>query len=160
MSPAITVHFHPGWGFGARTVIEALASTGVYRTQWETGDATARAAFCWPDSVYEPRMVGGAERLEELCALADAGLLDASLLPGTAANVPIDDPLNDYVEAHVHGGLVLAHRAARPPGREVAVALPGAVRAAGRRQLGSQGEAAGEAELVGRVVDPAGWTPR
>ncbi|WP_425464527.1 DUF3626 domain-containing protein [Nocardioides eburneiflavus] len=37
MSPSMTVHFHPGWCFGDSTVIDALASGGVYRTQWETG---------------------------------------------------------------------------------------------------------------------------
>lgn len=170
MSPAITVHFHPGWGFGAGTVIEALASEGVYRTQWETGtsnggltarpggdrwrwesrifegryDAAApsgrpvygawnrrddpygasprfgsahlrlrpetvtRSTFCWPDSVYDPQAFGGPDRLDELCALADAGLLDPALLPQAAADLPLDDPLNDYVEAHVHGGVTLA----------------------------------------------------
>jgi hypothetical protein len=156
MAPAITVHFHPGWGFGDSTVIEALATGGTYRTQWETGtsnggltaypegdrwrwesrmfdgryDAAAaadrpvygawnrdddpygasprfgsaylrlrpavldRATFCWPDSVYEPEAFGARGSLAELCAMADAGVLD--------------DPLNDYVEAHLHGGLVIA----------------------------------------------------
>lgn len=42
-----------------------------------------------------------------MCGLADAGILDRSLLPETAADLPLDDPLNDYVEAHVHGGLVI-----------------------------------------------------
>lgn len=155
MPPAITVHFHPGWGSGDGTVIEALASGGVYRTQWETGtsnggltahpdgdrwrwesrmfegryDSAApadrpvygawnrhddpygasprfgsaylrlrpgvldRATFCWPDSVYEPSAFGGPETLAELCAMADAGVLG--------------DALNDYVEAHVHGGVQL-----------------------------------------------------
>jgi hypothetical protein len=156
MAPSITVHFHPGWGFGDVPVIEALASGGVYRTQWETGtsnggltarpdgdrwrwesrmfegryDSAAaadrpvygawnrrddpygasprfgsahlrlrpevleRATFCWPDSVFEPEEVGEQHRLTELCARADAG--------------EPDDPLNDYVEAHLHGGLVIA----------------------------------------------------
>ncbi|WP_207208147.1 DUF3626 domain-containing protein [Nocardioides glacieisoli] len=67
-----------------------------------------RATFCWPDSVYAPQAVGGPERLAELCRLADAGLLDAALLPAAAADLPLDDPLNDYVEAHVHGGVALA----------------------------------------------------
>lgn len=67
------------------------------------------ATFCWPDSFYDPQAVGGPNRLEELCALADAGVLDASLLPERAADVPLDDPLNDYVEAHVHGGLLIGH---------------------------------------------------
>lgn len=156
MAPAITVHFHPGWGFGDATVIDALASGGVYRTQWETGtsnggltahrdgdrwrwesrmfagrydsaaaadrpvygawnrhddpygasprfgsaylrlrpEVLTRTTFCWPDSVYEPEAFGEQARLAELCAMADAGVLD--------------DPLNDYVEAHLHGGLAIA----------------------------------------------------
>lgn len=53
-------------------------------------------------------MTGGPERLEELCRLADAGNQGKDLLPEAAANLPLDDPLNDYVEAHVHGGLVIA----------------------------------------------------
>lgn len=64
-----------------------------------------RATFCWPDSVYAPEAIGGPERLEELCRLADRGLLDQSVPPDSAAELPLDDPLNDYVEAHVHGGL-------------------------------------------------------
>ncbi|WP_310254159.1 DUF3626 domain-containing protein [Nocardioides sp. BE266] len=163
------MHFHPGWPHGDRTVIEAIARDGAYRSQWVTGtsnggltaapgghrwlwesrlfagryddadpgarpvygawnrhddpygasprfgsaylrlrsEAVARSTFCWPDSVYEPRAIGGAEKLEELCRLADAGRLDPHLLPATAADLPLDDPLNDYVEAHVHDGLDL-----------------------------------------------------
>lgn len=69
----------------------------------------ARSTFCWPDSVYEPQAMGGPDRLEELCRLADAGRLDPDLLPDAASGLPLDDPLNDYVEAHVHGGLDLGH---------------------------------------------------
>jgi hypothetical protein len=170
MTARIVLHFHPGWAFGERTVLEAMADSGVYRSQWETrtsnggltafpggdrwrwesrlfkgrydevdaavrpvygawnrhedpyggsprfgsaylrlrAEVTDRATFCWPDSVFDPQAVGGPERLEELCRLADAGLLDPSLLPAGAADLPLDDPLNDYVEAHVHGGLVIA----------------------------------------------------
>ncbi len=43
--------------------------------------------------------------LDELCRLADAGVLDPSSLPDGATDLPLDDPLNDYVEAHVHGGV-------------------------------------------------------
>ena len=71
-------------------------------------EAVARTTFCWPDSVYDPLAIGRAERLPELCALADAGLLDPALLPEAAADLPLDDLLNDYVEAHVHGGVTLA----------------------------------------------------
>ncbi|MGG5260949.1 DUF3626 domain-containing protein [Phycicoccus avicenniae] len=170
MTAGIVLHFHPGWAFGDITVLESIAASGVYRSQWETGtstggltavpggdrwrwesrlfegrydeadaaarpvygawnrrddpygasprfgsaylrlraEVTERATFCWPDSVYDPRDVGGPDRLEELCRLADAGVLDPALLPPSAADLPLDDPLNDYVEAHVHGGLVLA----------------------------------------------------
>ena len=167
MAPRIVLHFHPGCGFGDGTVLEAIASSGWYRSQWQTGtsnggltahrggdrwrwestmfegrydDARAmdrpvygawnrrddiygasprfgsaylrlrpetreRATFCWPDSVYHPPVVGGPEKLEELCQLADARSVDPSELSPAAADLPLDDPLNDYVEAHVHGGL-------------------------------------------------------
>jgi hypothetical protein len=49
-----------------------------------------RATFCFPDSVFEPTAIGGPERLAELVALADAA---------------DHDELDDYVEAHVHGGV-------------------------------------------------------
>jgi hypothetical protein len=51
-------------------------------------EVMARTTFCYPDSFLEPTAIGGPERLEELCALADAAALDH---------------LDDYVEAHVHG---------------------------------------------------------
>ncbi|WP_430786633.1 DUF3626 domain-containing protein [Actinoplanes sp. G11-F43] len=56
-----------------------------------TADTLARTTFCYPDSVFEPADLGVADRCA-LTALADA-----------------DDrePLDDYVEAHVHGGVVL-----------------------------------------------------
>lgn len=57
--------------------------------------------------MYEPTAVGGLERLEGLCRLADSGMVDAARLPPAAADLPLDDPLNDYVEAHVHGGVLL-----------------------------------------------------
>lgn len=71
-------------------------------------EVLTRSTFCWPDSVFAPEAIGGPERLEELCRLADSGLLDSSVLPSSTASLSLDDPLNDYVEAHVHGGLVLA----------------------------------------------------
>ncbi|GAB3768948.1 hypothetical protein FB382_002593 [Nocardioides ginsengisegetis] len=49
-----------------------------------------RTTYCFPDSVFEPTLVGGAERLPELVAAAD----DSD-----------HDELDDYVEAHVHGGV-------------------------------------------------------
>ena len=44
-----------------------------------------------------------------IVAVADGAsmVLDPSLLPENAKDLPLDDPLNDYVEAHVHGGLVI-----------------------------------------------------
>lgn len=53
-------------------------------------DAVARSTFCFPDSVFEPERVGDAAVLAELTALADAAGHDV---------------LDDYVEAHVHGGV-------------------------------------------------------
>jgi Protein of unknown function (DUF3626) len=48
----------------------------------------ARTTFCYPDSVFEPEHFGVASRLSSLVILAEAD--------GT-------DPLDDYIEAHVHG---------------------------------------------------------
>ena len=161
------MHFHPGWGFGDGTVLDALATSGWYRSQWQTGTSNGgltahhggdrwrweselfegryddspaedrpvygawnrrddiygaaprfgsaylrlrpvvnqRATFCWPDSVYQPHAVGGPEKLDELCQLADSRDVDPGILSSAPADLPLDDPLNDYVEAHVHGGL-------------------------------------------------------
>ncbi|GGX30200.1 DUF3626 domain-containing protein [Streptomyces lomondensis] len=52
----------------------------------------ARATFCYPDSAAEPAHFGVAARMS-LIALAEADEQDA---------------LNDYIEAHVHGGVDLA----------------------------------------------------
>jgi hypothetical protein len=49
-----------------------------------------RASFCFPDSVFEPTEVGDATALSHLAALADAAG---------------HDYLDDYIEAHVHGGV-------------------------------------------------------
>jgi hypothetical protein len=48
----------------------------------------ARATFCHPDSVFEPEAFGVAERMSLISLIS---LTDAS------------DPLDDYIEAHVHG---------------------------------------------------------
>jgi hypothetical protein len=48
----------------------------------------ARTTFCYPDSAAEPTHFGVATRLSALVALAEADNAD---------------PLDDYVEAHVHG---------------------------------------------------------
>ena len=37
MTPRIVLHFHPGWAFGDGTVLDAIAASGVHRSQWETG---------------------------------------------------------------------------------------------------------------------------
>jgi hypothetical protein len=47
-----------------------------------------RTTFCYPDSVLEPAHFGVAARLSALVALAEADT---------------KDPLDDYIEAHVHG---------------------------------------------------------
>ena len=54
--------------------------------------AMARATFCYPDSFLEPAHFGVTARVSHLVAMA---LADDT------------DPLDDYVEAHVHGGLSL-----------------------------------------------------
>lgn len=55
-------------------------------------EALTRATFCYPDSAAEPAAFGVAAAMP-LIALAESGERDA---------------LNDYVEAHVHGGVDLA----------------------------------------------------
>ena len=55
-------------------------------------ELTARSTFCFPDSVFEPEAVGGQEQIEHLVSLARS-----------AAH----DDLDDYVEAHVHGGVTI-----------------------------------------------------
>ena len=57
-----------------------------------TGAALARATFCYPDSAAEPTDFGVATGMH-LVALAESDEQDA---------------LNDYIEAQVHGGVVLA----------------------------------------------------
>jgi hypothetical protein len=56
-----------------------------------TADTLARATFCYPDSAAEPTAFGTAAKLS-LIALAEADDQDA---------------LDDYVEAHVHGPVLL-----------------------------------------------------
>ena len=58
-----------------------------------TGESLARTTFCYPDSVFQPTALGTAGRMS-LVALADENVLD--------------DPLDDYIEAHVHGPVKLA----------------------------------------------------
>lgn len=56
-------------------------------------DVTARCTFAYPDSAYEPEHFGVADRMS-LVALAEADTKDA---------------LDDYIEAHVHGPIRIAH---------------------------------------------------
>lgn len=56
-------------------------------------DTLARATFCYPDSASEPAHFGIATRISSLVKLAEA---DDS------------DPLDDYIEAHVHGPIDIA----------------------------------------------------
>jgi hypothetical protein len=53
-------------------------------------EASERATFCFPDSVFEPTAICGPERVEGLIALCSEADLD---------------DLDRYVEAHVHGGV-------------------------------------------------------
>ena len=53
-----------------------------------------RATFCYPDSVFEPQHFGTADHATALIALAEAN------------SQP--DPLDRYIEAHVHGPVLLA----------------------------------------------------
>ncbi|WP_340539567.1 DUF3626 domain-containing protein [Nocardioides sp. GXZ039] len=55
-------------------------------------EVTGRATFCFPDSVFEPTAIGGPDLIPELIALADAS---------------DHDLLDHYVEAHVHGEVVV-----------------------------------------------------
>ncbi len=60
-------------------------------------EVLARASFCWPDSVYHPEAVGGHGRLDELCLLADRGILDRHgcpvlVHPGYRATADAIDP--------------------------------------------------------------------
>jgi hypothetical protein len=56
------------------------------------GHTLARTTFCYPDSVFEPRHFGVASRLSTLIAMAEAD---------------DRDPLDDYIEAQVHGVIEL-----------------------------------------------------
>lgn len=51
-------------------------------------DVMERCTFCFPDSVFEPKAVTGPDDVQDLIRLARASELD---------------PLDRYVEAHVHG---------------------------------------------------------
>jgi len=51
-----------------------------------------RTTFCFPDSVFEPDLFGTA---------------DAMSLVDAAGAAEFDDPLDHYIEAHVHGAVVI-----------------------------------------------------
>ena len=57
-----------------------------------TAEALSRTTFCYPDSVLEPSHFGTAGRVSALVKLAEADE---------------KDPLDDYIEAHVHGAVDL-----------------------------------------------------
>lgn len=57
-----------------------------------TEAALDRATFCFPDSVFGPTHLGTAERFDLVTALRDRAF---------------DDPLDAYIEAHLHGVLDL-----------------------------------------------------
>lgn len=162
----VTLNFHPDRITGGRTVLEHLASDGVYRTQFETGtssggltaypggdrwrweqrifggaydDAPAserprygalnhrsrsvggavrfgsahlrlaehlvdRTTFCFPDSVFEPQRFGVAAAFD---LFDDVAACDA--VPRTGADEwAVGGVLDDYVEAHVHGPVLVA----------------------------------------------------
>ena len=58
-----------------------------------TAACLTRATFCYPDSAAEPEHFGVAARVSSLVELAGAG---------------DRDPLDDYIEAHVHGPIGIA----------------------------------------------------
>jgi hypothetical protein len=96
--------------FGGRYDLAAPAERPIYGA-WDRGrcpqgpavrfgsaflqlrqDLVARSTFCFPDSVFEPELVFGPDRLADVADLADAAE---------------QDELDDYIEAHVHGGVTL-----------------------------------------------------
>ena len=58
-----------------------------------TAEALGRTTFCYPDSFLEPSHFGTAARMSALVKLAEADEVD---------------PLDDYIEAHVHGTVDIA----------------------------------------------------
>lgn len=162
----VTVNFHPDHMVGGRTVLESLAASGTYRSQFETGisnggltarrggdrfewerrsfdgvydDAPpqhrpkygalnhrerdvgaaprfgsaylrlaahtlARTTFCFPDSVNNPERFGTANACDLIAAAEDF----ARSVRTEAQEARTGGMLDDYVEAHVHGPVVLA----------------------------------------------------
>jgi hypothetical protein len=56
-------------------------------------DVAARCTFCYPDSVFGPDHFGILDRMDRVAQ---------------ASRQPMDDPLDDYIEVHVHGPIDLA----------------------------------------------------
>ncbi len=67
-------------------------------------DVLDRSTFCFPDSVFDPRHLGTADRFD-LLGLADAFDARERTDEIEAAEGGL---LDDYIEAHVHGAIVLA----------------------------------------------------
>jgi hypothetical protein len=63
------------------------------------GATLTRATFCYPDSFFEPTAFGTASRM--------------ALVEHADAQTP--DALDDYIEAHVHGPIVLSRDVERHP---------------------------------------------
>jgi hypothetical protein len=125
----VTLHFHPDRLVGGVPILEQMARDGVYRSQFETGTsnggltaypggdrwrwesrmfgsprfgsahfrltwgALTRTTFCYPDSFLEPSHFGTVGRMSGLVKLAEAAAAD---------------PLDDYIEAQVHGAVDIA----------------------------------------------------
>lgn len=56
-------------------------------------EVTSRCTFCFPDSTFEPKRIVGPEAVDPLIEESQESELD---------------PLDRYVEAHVHGGVVIS----------------------------------------------------
>lgn len=106
----ITVNFHPYRVLAdGRTVAAHLAADGVYRTQFETGISNGGVGGSRPvhtfDGVWESLLVSvsATGRALGLTASSPAEWVAALGTPRTAPGRAMDD----YVEAHIHGGLTL-----------------------------------------------------
>lgn len=148
---ALTFNFHPDTDFGGRPMLAAIAESGFYRSQFQTGTSNggltahpggarwlwenrlfggaydqadaalrpkygalaragddaggsprfgschfrlfpgimSRTSFCYPDSFYDPGDFGTVTRMGNILAAVRA--------------IAPEDPLDGYVEAHVHG---------------------------------------------------------
>jgi hypothetical protein len=91
----VTLHFHPDRLAAGVPILRRMADDGVYRSQFETGTSNGGlTAFPGGDRWrWESRIFGVKDQVSHLVAMAAAD---------------DKDPLDDYVEAHVHGRLDLA----------------------------------------------------